>query len=55
MKAEVFQVCHNYYSSRLDLLDSDMRSSQLESPPRIDYVIITTRASDSNDAQNEFL
>ena len=33
MKAEVYQVCNNYYSSRMDLLDSDMTSSDSDIPP----------------------
>ena len=32
MKAEVYQNCHNYYSDRLDLLDSDMHSGS-DNPP----------------------
>lgn len=34
LKSEVYQVCHNYYSTRLDLLDNDMTSSPSEMPPR---------------------
>ena len=34
LKSEVYQVCHNYYSTRLDTLDSDMCSSPSEVPPR---------------------
>lgn len=33
LKAEVFQICHNYYSDRLDILDSDMHSLNPENPP----------------------
>lgn len=31
MKAEIYQICHNYYSERLDLLD--MHSAQPNIPP----------------------
>ena len=34
LKSEVYQVCHNYYSTRLDMLDNDMTSSPSEMPPR---------------------
>ena len=41
MKAEVYQVCHNYYSSRMDMLDSDMCSTESDIPPRkrIDFAL----------------
>lgn len=33
LKAEVFQICHNYYSDRLDILDSDMNALNPDNPP----------------------
>ena len=38
LKSEVYQVCHNYYSTRLDMLDNDMTSSPSEMPPRTNAV-----------------
>ena len=35
MKREVRRPCFEYYSQRLDLLDSDMRTFQAEIPPGI--------------------
>lgn len=35
MKREVRRTCFEYYSQRLDMLDSDMRTFQAEIPPGI--------------------
>ena len=35
MKREVRRTCFDYYSQRLDMLDSDMRTFQAEIPPGI--------------------
>lgn len=40
MKREVYRICHDYYSQRLEMLDSDMRMFQTEIPPGIDAILI---------------
>ena len=55
MKAEVSQICNNYYSSRMDLLDSDMRSQSDIPPCSCPRETLMPRASHPYDAQTEFL
>lgn len=55
MKAEIYQICHSYYSDRLDVLDSDMQTSQSTIPPSILVLYVLNRSIYSNDVKNVFL